>query len=261
MVLIDWLLKQLKKVQAQPCVVLDFSDSHVFDWMYFGTKQPLTVFPHLRGSPTLTHFSWSPLVLSAVARNFAVLKPSDHRALIASDTKMFSGIGGLVAIHLRRGDFREHCHFLAKLGSSYLGLNQHERLPDKFHVDHVLSEEFVHAHYKRHCYPDINQIVRRLGQVRAQSRTPLKRVFVLSNGWARWVARLNEELRRDGWEDVINPADIKLDAKQNQVSVAVEMAIAERAEVFVGNGFSSVTANIIMLRLAKGMSYESNRFF
>ncbi|KAG7097687.1 hypothetical protein E1B28_005012 [Marasmius oreades] len=260
MILIEWWLKRLKDVENEPCVVLDFSHNHVFDWDYFGSRQPLTVFPHLKTSPTLTHFSWSPLVLSAVARNFAVLRPSDHRAVVSSQAH--SGIGGLVAIHLRRGDFRGHCRYLGSTRASYLGLNQHENLPDKLHIDHRFSDEFIRTQHRRHCFPEINDIVEKLRQIRFESRvTPLKRVYVLSNGWPRWLSKLGEELRRDGWEDVINPADIKLDSKQDQVSVAVDMAIAERAEVFVGNGFSSVSANIIMLRLAKGMSYESNRFF
>jgi hypothetical protein len=62
--------------------------------------------------------------------------------------------------------------------------------------------------------------------------------------------------------------------------MAVDMAIAEQADVFLGNGvsissnvfhtvfavanshsqFSSLTANIITLRLARGMDPASNRF-
>jgi len=34
----------------------------------------------------------------------------------------------------------------------------------------------------------------------------------------------------------------------------------DKAEVFVGNGFSSLSANVVMLRMAKGLPVNSNRF-
>jgi hypothetical protein len=45
-------------------------------------------------------------------------------------------------------------------------------------------------------------------------------------------------LVEDGWEDVVFGKDLILDKQQRGVDVAVDMGIAERAEVFVGNGVS-----------------------
>ncbi|KAJ7140126.1 hypothetical protein C8R46DRAFT_1135889 [Mycena filopes] len=42
--------------------------------------------------------------------------------------------------------------------------------------------------------------------------------------------------------------------------MAVDMRIGEGAEVFVWNGFSSLTSNIVMLRLARGLEPETTRF-
>ncbi|KAF8342548.1 hypothetical protein F5887DRAFT_350555 [Amanita rubescens] len=64
----------------------------------------------------------------------------------------------------------------------------------------------------------------------------------------------------EAWEEVITSNDLLLDAEQRYVGMAVDMAIAERAEVFVGNGFSSLSSNIVMLRMAKGMDPRTNRF-
>lgn len=61
-------------------------------------------------------------------------------------------------------------------------------------------------------------------------------MYVLSNEWAWGLSELKEALESDGWLDVVSTVDVQLDAEQYHVSMAVDMAIAERAEVFVGNG-------------------------
>ena len=102
-------------------------------------------------------------------------------------------------------------------------------------------------------------------------------MYVLSNEWAWALGELRDALLRDGWSDFASTVDLQLDAAQYHVSMAVDMAIAERAHVFVGNGvrllsvvvskvlthddqFSSLSSNVVMLRLAKGMDPSSNRF-
>lgn len=61
-------------------------------------------------------------------------------------------------------------------------------------------------------------------------------MYVLSNEWAWALGELKGALAEDGWTDVVSTVDVQLDAAQYHVSMAVDMAIAERAEVFVGNG-------------------------
>lgn len=128
----------------------------------------------------------------------------------------------------------------------------------------------------RHCLPEVAQIVERLRTVR-EEHLGLKRLYVLSNGWGWWLNGLEKALLDDGWESMVSSLDLQLDAEQYYVSMAVDMAIAEKAEVFVGNGvsccyhchvctnsfilqFSSLTSNIVMLRIAKGLDVASNRF-
>lgn len=64
----------------------------------------------------------------------------------------------------------------------------------------------------------------------------LRRVFILSNARRLWLADLKDKLAKDGWDNVISRRDLTLDKQQRGVSVAVDMSIAEKAEVFVGNG-------------------------
>jgi hypothetical protein len=73
------------------------------------------------------------------------------------------------------------------------------------------------------------------------SSTPphkLTRVFVLSNASPFWLQDLKYKLIGDGWEDIVFGGDLLLDREQRGVDVAVDMSIAEQAEVFVGNGVS-----------------------
>jgi hypothetical protein len=63
-------------------------------------------------------------------------------------------------------------------------------------------------------------------------------VYVLSNEWAWSLDGLKNALEEDGWDDLVSSTDIVLDSEQKHVAMAVDMAIAEKAEVFIGNGVS-----------------------
>lgn len=124
-----------------------------------------------------------------------------------------------------------------------MGFNQHPSLPDHFDPssyenDSTLKEEY----YLAHCLPTTEQLVARLRTVRREHHTQcgemLRRVYVLSNEWAWTLEDLRSALEEDGWEDVVSSVDLQLDAQQYYVGMAVDMAIAEKAEVFVGNGVS-----------------------
>ena len=89
----------------------------------------------------------------------------------------------------------------------------------------------------RHCWPSKEQIVEKSRAFREQ-HLGLKRVYVLTNGWGWWVNEFRNELRRDGWEEIKSSLDVQLDNEQKYVSMTIDMAIAECAEVFVGNRVS-----------------------
>jgi hypothetical protein len=90
-------------------------------------------------------------------------------------------------------------------------------------------------YYLQHCLPTIPQIVSKLHTLRLQHPS-LRRVYVLSNGWGWWLNGLKGALQEDGWDDMKSTVELRLDDEQEYVGMAVDMAIAEKAEVFVGNG-------------------------
>ncbi|KAJ7364800.1 hypothetical protein DFH08DRAFT_277452 [Mycena albidolilacea] len=282
--LIEWWVKRLSDVHGARCVEIDSSEQPVFDRFLFGSPRLLSLLPGLNASPILGAFAWSPLVHSAVVRNFAVLRPTDPAALyppprplaLSADPKSAASpsipdahrtLTGLVAVHLRRGDYKRHCPRLAQWGAGYMGVNTHPALPDRFILPGANSTPAAaEAHYLLHCLPTPQQLAARLHAVRAEhaarhpGNQPLSRVYILTNAWGWFVNSVRAELVADGWEEVWGSGDIALDAAQAGVGMAVDMRIGEGAEVFLGNGFSSLTSNIVMLRLARGLEAASNRF-
>ena len=203
----------------------------------------LSLWKGLSKSPVLTDFAWSPLVRSALSQNVAILEPINAVGSLETITSR-SQIPGLVAIHLRRGDYSRHCPRLEKYSSTYMGFNQFPEFPDKFDNRKFQDHDERIEYYMAHCYPTVAQVAQKLMAVRTQN-PGLKRVYVMTNGWGGWLRELRQILLSDGWEDVKNSVDMQLDMVQKHVAMAVDMAIAEKAEVFVGNGVSFAQALIL----------------
>lgn len=225
-------------------------------------------------------------------------------------------IKGLIAVHLRRGDFKMHCHWLADRIEPFAGWNQFPFLLDRFTPPETLpgylSRGKNHDLYMSRCWPEIDHIVRRLREIR-RLHPGLERVFVLTNGKKDWVDKLKAALvqsgdgpvvevvddssstttppslpntegegpstdgvppgairvqpvpppatSKAGWKEVLTSKDLQLFWTEREIDQAVDMEIARRAEVFLGNGFSSLTSNIVMLRLSDSTPIENIRYW
>ncbi|EIM84587.1 uncharacterized protein STEHIDRAFT_100601 [Stereum hirsutum FP-91666 SS1] len=285
-----WWVEKLEEDEYRNarCLSVDSTDKDVFDRFLFGDKRMLSLWPSLSTSPILTGFAWSDLVISAIYRNFPLLRsyPSspntNSKALTSSPSSSSSSsssisdpshrtpnLPGVLAIHLRRGDYIRHCPNLDSWNAIYMGWAQFPTLPSSDRFDPFVfpsGSPERRAYYMEHCLPTIEQTVQRLHVIREEHAATvgreMRRVYVMTNEWAGsvWLEGLRDKLREDGWEDVMGSAGLVLDREQRYVSGAVDMGIAERAEVFVGNGFSSMSANIVMLRMANGLDPLTNRF-
>ncbi|PPQ74129.1 hypothetical protein CVT24_012841 [Panaeolus cyanescens] len=351
----DWWVWRMRRddVRGKRCIVVSERKRKVFDHIFFGSKKVLPLFSALREAPMLKFFQWSTVVRHAVDTvagklmeiHSADSSPSANdkedvkvvpwsyfpfRALWSgtpgpaemSITRTMSPLApgpvpGLVAIHLRRGDYKSHCSYLARHEATYMGFNQFDGALDRFEPwgddagdddvpgnphtrghpginDHSdVDSNYARSdyddddddkdtddirkamvqHYMRHCLPSIPRIVKRLRRIRADhasmidssssSSHPLTHLYILSNAWPSYLSSLRDALKGDGWTDVWSTADFEgnLNKKEKGVGVAIDMALAaEKAEVFVGNGFSSLSSNIVMLRLAAGFNASTNRF-
>ncbi|EEB99039.1 hypothetical protein MPER_01346 [Moniliophthora perniciosa FA553] len=244
-------------------------------------------------SPILTQFNFSPLILSAYSANRHHFVTSEDTSLAsylpsiggylpaftyskipqpsASAPSLSTPISGLMVLHLRRGDYEGHCHHLAKYASTYNGYNSFPHFPDRFDPS-ILGmngqewndDRAYNELYKEHCYPDIDQIVKRVGDIRrsvderralAQGSSwldristwlggstadmhPLRRIYVMTNGKREWLDELKSALAQDGWElnGISTSRDLELTWEQKYVSQTLDMYVAARAQVFVGNG-------------------------
>lgn len=137
-----------------------------------------------------------------------------------------------------------------------MGFNEFPGLPDKFTPLASSSDSYddlygydlspeQRAIYRAHCFPEIKQIVSRVREVRASLlwTSNLTRVYVLTNGRPEWLRELKdalqEDARREGlneWEHIGTSRDLRLTGEQKHNSQALDMAVAQRAEVFIGNG-------------------------
>ena len=101
------------------------------------------------------------------------------------------------------------------------------------------------ARYRAHCFPNTEQIVSRVRQVRASllSTTRLTRLYVMTNGRPEWLQELKDALQEDAerehldrWEQITTSRDLRLTGEQRHNGQAIDMAIGQRAEVLLGNG-------------------------
>jgi hypothetical protein len=231
-------------------------ESDIDSWRLVGKRlfgdssRLLDIWPSYSKSPILTHFSWSPLITAALAANarFIHTSPSSLTPSSFSPYSKPTPFSGLLALHIRRGDFIDHCQHLANWSSRYSSFNEFPGLPDRFnpppYSDAQLPEE--QARYRARCFPEIGQIVSRVREVRSSLKsTRLTRIYVLTNGRPEWLQELEDALQEDAlrermgpWRQISTSRDLRLTREQRHNAQAIDMAIAQRAEVFVGNGVS-----------------------
>ncbi|KAJ3756156.1 hypothetical protein EV360DRAFT_48433 [Lentinula raphanica] len=294
----------VKYLQNLPdrCVEFDINAQHIFHIWMFGSPKVLTLWPSLSESPILRQFTHSPLILAAFERHrhlFGVVdtkpaKPKGQLHFVPSlgTPNINDTIPGLLVLHVRRGDFAEHCVHLVKYSSAFNGFNSFEDMRDQDGFDPAAAAakyETAKANYLERCFPNVSQIVKRVRQVRERvarapsnldshsHRTssslsaPLTHLYIMTNGKPPFLAELRAALELDAithnpfdlppWESIYTSRDLELGWEEGYVAQALDMYVAQRAEVFIGNGFSSLTSNIVMLRKANGVDTIKTRLW
>lgn len=253
----------------------------------FGDKDAvMSIWPSLSTSPMLTRLGWSDLAHHAfnVNRDLFYLTPpalSAQHTNRASCLECFGSIpplDGLLALHIRRGDFLEHCVNLAHWGADFNGFNRFPEFPDPWHKPERAEETMLL--YLQRCLPTIDQIVDKVERVRSSDvGRGLNNVYIMTNGDAHWLMELKAALRRAyPWNGIATSRDLVLTWEEKFVAQSMDMLVGERAQVFVGNGvrpkgfscgirrrlcfslsaqFSSLSSNVAMLRMGKGLPNDS----
>jgi len=117
--------------------------------------------------------------------------------------------------------------------------------------------------FQRACYPDVDQIVKRVRQIRMTNEgKELTNIFIMTNGSPEWIEELGEALMKDHpWKQITSSLQMQVTWEQKFVAQAVDMMIGQRADVFIGNGFSSLTGVIFTLRVASGLAAGRQRLW
>nr|VWP00504.1 H15 domain-containing protein [Ganoderma boninense] len=241
----------------------------------FGDKNAmLAAWADFAASPVVSTFRWSPLVELAFDNNREVVAPTTVSepplSALPYDTPnavRYPAIPGLLVLHLRRGDYAGHCEHLAKWSSTFLAFNQLPGLedftPPPGSAPWGENTPENTALYRRRCLPTIPEVVARVREVQqAHTARGLENVYIMTNGALEWVEELKGALAdMGGFKHIASSRDTVLNWEQKYVAQAMDMLVGQRAHVFIGNGWSSLTGGIVVMRHANGFHADTTRFF
>ncbi|KDR82465.1 hypothetical protein GALMADRAFT_87810 [Galerina marginata CBS 339.88] len=254
-----------------------------FDIWFWSTERSISLWDEFKVSPVSRLLGTSGIVQSAI---------DDNRRLFHSNGQSTSKdpFDNVLSIHVRRGDFKEACLEHAAENSTFYNWNLLSFLPDKFYPPAATPGIIIpkgrntpdnEAIFLARCLPSAASITHKVQMAREaylqaspmpargslkpnrllRSKRPLDVLYIMSNDRTVWLDNLKDALRKDGWDRIVTSGDLKLNSEQKDVSVAVDMDIGRRSAVFIGNGWSSFTSNVVHRRLVDGKEPISIRFW
>ncbi|KAF8645181.1 hypothetical protein AX16_008008 [Volvariella volvacea WC 439] len=241
-----------------------------FDLWLWGSDRILSLWDMFSKSPISRLLATSPLVRSAVDRNEYLFHPTGPKPPFPVSRNPFDR---MLAVHIRRGDYKDACIGLATWNSTFYSWNLLPELPDRFipPPGGKWGENTPEntAKYLEHCLPTFDAIVQKVHDSRVDyvnavhtgTRRYLDVLYLLTNEESDWLDQLKEALRKDGWHTLRTSRDLVLDQEQTDVNMAVDMDIARQAAVFIGNGWSSYTSNIVHRRMIDDRKSTVSSFY
>ncbi|KAJ3998831.1 hypothetical protein F5050DRAFT_1805612 [Lentinula boryana] len=265
---------QVLRDAPERCIEIQGDDKHdmfpqVFDLWMWGSTRVLSLWEEFSRSPVSRLLQTSPVVKSAVDANEYLFYPRGSR-LPLSNLGPRDPYDRMMAIHIRRGDFKEACMRLAYYNSTFYSWNLLPQLPDSFEVppSMIWNSSEYNQYYVERCFPEQQAIVNKVGEARKayitagkHEKRTLDVMYLLTNAKGAWLETMITYLKEDGWHTIVTSKDLELNAEQTDVNMAVDMDIARKAAVFIGNGWSSFTSNIVHRRLVDGKELLSTRFW
>jgi len=224
-----------------------------FDLWLWGTTRVLTLWEKFSASPISRLLETSPLVNSAIDRNEYLFYPRGPRT---KDPVTRNPYERMMAVHVRRGDYKDACVGLATWNSTYYSWNLLPALPDHFEPPPGGSWGYNTPEntekYLEHCWPTPEALLQKIHTAREEyiaassPGTVLDIMYILTNQAGDWLDELKRELQKDGYNTIVTSRDLVLDQDQIGVNMAIDMDISRRAAVFIGNGVSAVFLYVLM---------------
>ncbi|KAJ3575870.1 hypothetical protein NP233_g814 [Leucocoprinus birnbaumii] len=245
-------------IEIQPAKRSEDNFPQIFDLFLWGSDRILDLWEEFRDSPVSQLLQTSPIVNAAIARNEYLFVPRDNVGVVGPRNPY----DHMLAIHIRRGDFKEACLSLATWNSTFYSWNLLPSLPDKFVPPQGgtwgnNTPENV-AVYMERCLADFAAVAKKIHDSRDDflnlkedgEQKVLDTLYILTNDDSEWLRQLKEALRGEGWKLIITSKDLVLDAEGVDTGMAVDMDIARRAAVFIGNGYNEFTYDVMSLTLS-----------
>ncbi|WRT68820.1 uncharacterized protein IL334_005800 [Kwoniella shivajii] len=242
-----------------------------FDDEFFDSPASLDLYDTFVKSPVMKHFSFSPTVLAIINRALPSLSPEslpyDLQAVsqaTSQDIPKSTMWRHILAMHLRRGkNWEAVCEEKGQRSAPFVSFNKLPLLPGNENVPPPASmgEAARMGLYRAKCLPQTLEIIARARRMR-KNHPLLKSVYILTDADDAWINEIRMWLQSEGWNDVwIGKDDIYPEWQDKEVGVAVDMEVARRAGVFVGNGFSTTSSNIVLLRSRDGIHPDLTQFW
>ncbi|KAF8160619.1 hypothetical protein B0H34DRAFT_653897 [Crassisporium funariophilum] len=235
------------------CIVVD---DWIFNWNFLASPGLHPIWPSFQ-KYLANHFRWSDDILTIVDRAQATLHLKSRLGGADNEGEPY------MALHLRRGDFEDHCKILSETQQGFttwatLPVLQKSVLPSALDTSNATS-------VTEHCYPSLYRILDAVSH-QARTRPHIRTLHILHDGaWDhptvylqvyKLIAALTNAdwAKREGWVGgpmlrVTQSADVPIEHGERDWAVCVDVELARRAEVFIGNGYSSLTTQVIALRL------------
>ena len=218
----------------------------VFDLWMWGSGKLIEIWDEFKESPVSQSLGASRIVEKALDINKHVFHANpDEVGVVDPYNRM-------LAIHLRRGDFREACKMLSDWNSTYYSWNLFEFLPDKFTPPSggTMGKNTPEneAQYMEHCLPSDDDILRKISDSRRDYLIAAQKdgreetvdvLYILTNDDSEWLTEVKMIMKNNGWRVITTSRDLELNMEAKDVSMAVDMEIARKAAVFIGNGVSA----------------------
>ncbi|KAK2467870.1 hypothetical protein APHAL10511_000165 [Amanita phalloides] len=236
----------------EPCLVVD---DWILTWSFLASSSLQHIWPGYQDYLS-SHFEWSQPIVDIVERTQRKLNISSKNFNRQGDRYM--------ALHLRRGDFEDHCKYLAE---KHVGFTTWATLPTlRSSITPPSLDTANLTSITEHCYPSLRRILHAVSQ-QAIKHPNLRTLHVLHDGaWDHPLVfldyyKLVEALTnaawagRQRWADgqpmrrVTHSGMVQIHGGESDWRVAVDVELARRAEVFVGIGYSSLSTQVLALRL------------
>ncbi|KIY53090.1 hypothetical protein FISHEDRAFT_69230 [Fistulina hepatica ATCC 64428] len=237
---------------SEPCIVVD---NWILDWDFLTSPALINAWPTF-SAYLHEKFTWSTSVDTIVDRTKSQLR---LRTFSEEDPTRLP----YMALHLRRGDFSSHC---IELAESQAGFTTWATLPSLSRVVYppALNVEEPSS-IETHCYPSLRRILDII-DMHARARPHIRALHVLHD--AAWdhplvylqYVKIKEAVmsaartRAVGWSNgpmvqVTGSQDVPIYWGESDFRVAVDVELARQATVFIGNGYSSLSTQVLALRL------------